>query len=219
MSDKCHKVTNQIYKKHKEIHKLDWVFKMYFAAILIFFILYCLNFYSNFNSIIGYIILTTLTVFIYFLIYRRSGKYTERLNKYSMVCEVMNILNDYNLNKSDSIQLLKKELEKESSELKDEMRIKKERMNRLFLYVFWIPFGFLLAYYFNSNDAVLAFYQLKEFSLLLLGLAIQLIALTSILSLFEKEAVYLIDNRRKKCDLTLDYLNDCLYDADSLTNI
>lgn len=216
LSDKCFKVSNEVFKKHKEIYKFDWVLRSIFTIGIICSILYCLNFFSDLNSIMGYVILTIIVLSCSIIIVFKSRTYNSKVNKSSMSNEVLKILNENNINDKSSIQLLKEELKIEIAELKDDLNNKKGRINRIFLYVFWIPSGFLCAFYFNSNDAVLQFEQLKDLALLLFGLAIQIISLIMMLSVFEKEMIYLMDSRNKRCILTLDYLNDYLYYSKSL---
>lgn len=216
MSDKCLKISNQIYKKHREIYKLDKVLKLLCCITIISFLLTICNVYLGNNSIYLNILFTLIILGCYFLVYLRSKKYKAKVNNYSKVYEVTKILKANEIHKFEHIVLLKEELTKETEEVKNDIKTQKNRITKLFFYIFWIPSGFLCAYFFNSTGDVLELNQLKQLSASLLVIAIQLISIISILSTVETDVMGLVDSRRKKYELTIDYINEYIYGSKSI---
>lgn len=211
MSDKSYAVSKDIFNKYKNIYRLDiWTILLIlilFISILINFI----NFYTDYHFISIYIVFFLVSTFSFVGIYFKSKTYKKKLGQYKIDDEMSNVFKTHNIKTEKQLLILKEEVENELREIDKSLSLHKKRVGKLFLYLFWIPSGFLFAYYFNVSNEKFQFNDLIEIVTGFLVIFTQLFFLYTIIFSFVNPLINTFVNERNRYRKTLDYIYDYLY--------
>lgn len=211
MSDKSYAISRDIFKKYKNIYRLDKWTILLIITLLISVITNFINFYTNRHSISIYVISLLLSIISFIGIYFKSKSYKNKISHYKIDEEMSLIFITHNIKTEKQLLILKEEIENELNKISESFSLHKKRIGRLFFYIFWIPTGFLFAYYFNISNEVLKFDTLIEIITGMFTIFSQLFLLYTIIFSFTNPLIDILVSDRNKYRKTLDYIYDYLY--------
>ena len=212
MSYKALNVSKDIYKEYKNNHKLDILKLSLTIMLFISLIVNIINFYTGNHRIVIYIIFFILTLLSAIGIYRN-----EKINKdskiedHKFIEKIFEVFKKHNITTEKQLLILKEEIEKELSEKNKLLESQKKICGKLFLYIFWIPIGFLIAYYFNSSDEKLHYDVLMEIIFGLLTVFLQILGIYIMLFSAINPIFNIIVFERNRYYKTLDYIYEYHY--------
>jgi len=212
LSDKLFYVSKDIYQKYKYRYNLDALEIFLIAMLLISVILNIINFYTGHHSIVIYIICLLMTILSSICIYRKA-----KINKKNHIDNhkfneiIFEVFKVHNITTERDLRILKEEIEKELNEINQNTELHKKRFGKLFIYIFWIPSGFLLAYYFNNSNEKLHFNELLGIGNGLFVIFIQIFILYIMLFNVINPLFNVLVIQRNRYYITLDYIYEYLY--------
>lgn len=212
MSYKALNVTKDIYKEYQNKHKLDVLKFSLTIMLFISLIVNIVNFYTGNHWIVIYIIFFILTLLSAIGIYRNEKiNKNSKIEDYKFIEKIFEVFKKHNITTEKQLLILKEEIEKELSEENKLLESQKKICSKLFLYIFWIPIGFLIAYYFNSSDEKLHFDVLKEIIFGLSVVFLQILGIYIMLFSAINPIFNIIVFERNRYYKTLDYIYEYHY--------
>ncbi|HBV04382.1 MAG TPA: hypothetical protein DEB65_08930 [Staphylococcus sp.] len=212
MSDKLFYVSKDIYQKYKYRYNLDALEIFLIAMLLISVIVNIINFYTGHHSIVTYIICLLTTILSSICIYRKVKiNKKNNIDNHKFNEKIFEVFKVHNITTERELLILKEEIEKELNEINQNTELHKKRFGKLFLYIFWIPNGFLLAYYFNNSNEKLHFNELLGIGNGLFVIFIQIFILYIMLFNVINPLFNVLVIERNRYYITLDYIYEYLY--------
>ncbi|MGW8001802.1 hypothetical protein BU110_09555 [Staphylococcus shinii] len=212
MSDKLFYVSKDIYQKYKYRYNLDALEIFLIAMLLISVTVNIINFYTGHHSIVIYIICLLITILSSICIYRKAKiNKKNNIDNHKLNEKIFEVFKVHNITTERDLFILKEEIEKELNEINQKTELHKKRFGKLFLYIFWIPSGFLLAYYFNNSNEKLHFNELLGIGNGLFVIFIQIFILYIMLFSVINPLFNVLVIERNRYHITLDYIYEYLY--------
>lgn len=210
MSETYYIVRDIIKEKMKEHYGLSLKEKLVALSLGLGFGSIFLSFYYFNNLVIRNLsfLFSLILVINYFRFLFKKRQQDGKKNPYELISKINNALLENRIDNLQIIEGVQLEIEEDLKEKESEKMILFKRISTVFLFVFWVPFGFLSKYFFETSFETLSWELYITFTLYLVQIAAYLIGF--ILMVGNQFDLFVTFGKSERIDIRR-YLNDVKY--------
>jgi len=212
MSEKASEVLTKIHQLHGNVYSLEW----YFYVITVFTMTtFLISFLGYSNSVVPLylalisIILSLISLgVIAYLLNKKRKSINKRRKSVNLVKKMEQELDKIQVTKIEQFDIIIEEIDTVDHKFKETLSTTYQNVSKLFFFVFWVPSGFFIVYYFNNSDEMIFFSQTIDLIMSLLVIAFQLIFILSILTIWQNDLISMFNYEKRKREIARKYLFD-----------
>lgn len=210
MSETYYVVRDIIKEKMKEHYGLSLREKLVALSLGLGFGSIFLSFYYFNNPVLRNLsfLFSLILVVNYFRFLFKKRQQDGKKNAYELISKINNALLENRIDNLQIIEGVQLEIEESLKEKESEKMILFKRISTVFLFVFWVPFGFLSKYFFETSFETLSWELYITFTLYLVQIAVYLIGF--ILMVGNQFDLFVTFGKSERIDIRR-YLNDVKY--------